>query len=225
MLLNLRHLEINLLAAATVSHPPLGSFPSARNRAQIWWVPAMAIHSTLSSAPPGHTYTGHGRIGTVVYLMYWLLKISVWKQVSRSLRRNAAINVFTRGLFMPDGIWRLIGYFLSRSMRQSIAAMAGSESFSTVLLAVLSDKAWSLPVCEAASVWTGFAVGTTQLCLCTRTFKFGLRLMDALYLEQDAAAYQAFEKKKKEEGREKGNRTRWTWSNSDVRESMRKLCS
>lgn len=40
-----------------VSHLPLGSFPSARNRAQIWWVPAMAIHSTLSSTPPMHTRT------------------------------------------------------------------------------------------------------------------------------------------------------------------------
>lgn len=37
-----------------VSHLPLGSFPSARNKAQIWWVPAMAIHSTLSSSPPTH---------------------------------------------------------------------------------------------------------------------------------------------------------------------------
>lgn len=201
MLLNLRHLEIILLAAATVSHPPLGSFPSVRNRAQIWWVPAMAIHSTLSSAPPGHTYTGHGRIGTVVYLIYWSLKMSVWKQACeqkpQQKRSHWRLHDSTRGLFMLDGIWRIIGYFLSRSMRQSIAAMARSESSSTVLLAVLSDEAWSLPVCEAASVWTGFAVGTTQLCLCTRTFKFGLLLMDALCLEQDAAAYQAFKRKRR----------------------------
>lgn len=42
-----------------VSHLPLGSFPSARNKAQIWWVPAMAIHSTLSSSPPTHENKTH----------------------------------------------------------------------------------------------------------------------------------------------------------------------
>lgn len=46
-----------------VSHLALGSFPSARNKAQIWWVPAMAIHSTLSSTPPTQTHKRNKHTG------------------------------------------------------------------------------------------------------------------------------------------------------------------
>lgn len=41
-----------------------------------------------------------------------------------------------------------------------------------------------------------FAVGTTQLCLRTHTFKSGLLLMDALCQEQDAATHQDFQRKR-----------------------------
>lgn len=83
--------------------------------------------------------------------------------------------------------------------------------------ALLSDDASSLPFCEAAPVRTGFAVGTTtQLCLRTRTLKFALLLMDALSLEEDAAAHQAFKRKRGIRGKRKEKKKETTTDEAEA---------